>query len=155
MQQMADIYRMANHVLIWVGNASRDSKIAMDVIRDIGLKVRANYSTGRAELVSDDARDAWLSEPIARIKWSQSEQAARITFCDRNWFWRLWIQQEVALAQHGATIFCNHEGLPWEVFETLSFASIKNLGLGKTAISLRTSITFALVLEHILWIRSS
>lgn len=57
---MANIYRIASYVRIWVGNASIDRNSALTLLLDIVTKVKANYTTDRAEITSFYKDDAWL-----------------------------------------------------------------------------------------------
>jgi hypothetical protein len=90
-QVMREIYRSASQVLIWLGEASTDSSLAINFIKDIP---NIDLDKGRDE--------AW--------------SAVRKLF-QRAWWTRSWILQEVAMASSNPLVFCGSMQLPWSEFQ--------------------------------------
>ncbi|KAG4438391.1 hypothetical protein IFR05_006097 [Cadophora sp. M221] len=76
--RMAEIYRRANEVVIWLGEAANDSKLAMDFMANISVK---NI-------------DELAANPEYTKSWSAIADLMR-----RSWFKRRWVVQEVAFAR--------------------------------------------------------
>ena len=113
--RMADIYRRASRVVIWLGPERDDSTKAMQVLDTLGSTVEVDWSLKQVKPLSGDTYLQWLEEPIPFAN------DRRITgpiecFLDRPWFKRLWIWQEVQLANNGALIICGGKSMLWDTF---------------------------------------
>jgi hypothetical protein len=75
---MASIYRLADHVLVWLGKEANDSKYLMECIRH-------------------DRKDEFGTTRF---------QEAMLRFAERPWFRRVWIIQEFALSKLSPQIAC-------------------------------------------------
>ena len=82
--RMADIYRQASRVIIWLGPERDDSALAMQELNVLGSTIEVDWST-------------YLIKPLSGFK-------------------RLWIWQEVRLANTGALIICGTECMLWHIF---------------------------------------
>ena len=89
---MADIYRRAEHVCIWLGQGSHEFDRALDFI-------------GRAADML--ATSAW--------GWSEPNWWAFYSFISSPWFRRRWSIQEIALARK-ATLICGNHTVGWHEF---------------------------------------
>jgi hypothetical protein len=88
---MRDIYSNARSVTVWLGEESNDSDKAMD------------YFSGAGEL---DHLKKWspeLASPISHL-------------CERSYWRRIWIIQEIFLARQ-ATVCCGSKRVPWYILE--------------------------------------
>jgi hypothetical protein len=74
---MGEIYRGAKRVIVWVGVASSDSDFVMDMLAD------------RSK----------LQQLIEGRQLQTSEREALIAFCNRSYWSRVWVLQEIYLAQ--------------------------------------------------------
>lgn len=88
---MRQIYQNAQSVSVWLGNEEDDSEIAMR---------RLNTPT-----VFKNLRDG---------AWSKSEGRAIQSLCERKYWRRMWIIQELLLAK-SATVYCGSSELDWGV----------------------------------------
>ena len=90
--KMADIYKHAEGVWIWLGKANEDSSIGMDFVSRIpGLE-----------------RDTGFS-----VKGSSAQQwSAFIALMRREWFRRRWVVQELAFAKE-AFLLCGDDTVHW------------------------------------------
>ncbi|KAK1674860.1 hypothetical protein BDP55DRAFT_163295 [Colletotrichum godetiae] len=96
---MGSIYRWANHVRIWLGEASPDSAMAM-------------------ELVNDCARIESPQHIIKRITREDSSAQALITLLRRPYWSRMWVFQEIVLSKR-ATVHCGAFQAEWSAFKRL------------------------------------
>lgn len=130
---MRQIYGRSSRVLMWLGDASADSDLALDFLREWAgafcgavAELRRNGKAAHlhARFLLDDS-DSWMTDPEERVKASAAVKmvfarfpapfAAR-AFDDESWgavdalfersYWtRIWILQEVVLA-NAATVMC-------------------------------------------------
>ena len=77
--RMAEIYRRASCVVIWLGEASNNSEVAMDFITNISTKDIDSFCSDPKNFKIWEALDALLK---------------------RSWFTRRWVVQEVSFARH-------------------------------------------------------
>jgi len=105
---MADLYSQAELVTIWLGNAANDSDLAMKYLRGAraAMIVRHFYklfcSVGR------------ILPPKNHIFSSQTGKAI-VALCKRPYWERVWIIQEVLLAQH-SIVCCGFQSITWDHF---------------------------------------
>ncbi|KAH7357098.1 heterokaryon incompatibility protein-domain-containing protein [Rhexocercosporidium sp. MPI-PUGE-AT-0058] len=95
-QMMSRVYTRALQVCIWLGEADDDSEIAMNFIRE-DIKELKNF-----DLITSD-------EQYSR-KWQ-----ALMSLMQRDWFFRRWVIQEIALAG-AAMVYCGPYSVPWKSF---------------------------------------
>lgn len=95
---MADIYRSAQNVCIWLGEAARGSEAALDFVSERVVDL------GQYEHITSEPRftDAWGA--LGRLMM-------------RPWFSRRWVVQEISLARR-ATVYCGNRYVTWHDFET-------------------------------------
>lgn len=106
---MADIYRSADHVTVWLGPEGENSALAFQLLRRLGAGV-VEIQWNRQTLVYKDSFNPQLieiDEPCAKA-------VARLV--ERPWFERLWVLQEIYLAQE-VLICCGSETMSWELFK--------------------------------------
>ena len=113
-KRMAEIYRFAQKVVIWLGPESRNSKHAMSTLRYLGSQLetgrnRTRYRSPEAVELDWFAADCEL--PYATETWE-----AITDLVHRDYFGRLWIWQETQLANSRAVIVCGLESIPWPRF---------------------------------------
>ena len=113
--RMADIYRQASRVIIWLGPERDDSTLAMQELNTLGHTIEVDWTTKKRKPLSGDRYDQWVEEPLSFAE-DRRTLAAIETFLDRSWFKRLWIWQEVRLADVGALIICGGECMLWHTF---------------------------------------
>ena len=113
--RMADIYRSASPVVVWLGPEFASSDVAMRELSALGSTVRVDW--GAAELIplSGDSYPVWQAIPLPFGK-SNSIIRSMENLLDRPWFKRLWIWQEVRLAGIGTQMICGDKTMLWETF---------------------------------------
>ncbi|KAF1973161.1 HET-domain-containing protein [Bimuria novae-zelandiae CBS 107.79] len=112
-QMMGSIYSKAQSVAIWLGEVDSSSNVAMQFIAERKPLDSGSISFGKI----------WTLE--------QAESVLRL--CQRNYWRRIWIVQEVMLAKN-ATIFCGSMLVSWSKFEGLidDLRRIFDMGLAHT-----------------------
>ena len=113
--RMADIYRQASRVIIWLGPERDDSTLAMQELNTLGASIEVDWSTTVVKPLSGETYDQWSEEPLPFAE-DRKTSAAMDHFLDRSWFKRLWIWQEVRLANLGALMICGGECMLWRTF---------------------------------------
>ncbi|OPB36165.1 hypothetical protein A0O28_0109400 [Trichoderma guizhouense] len=97
---MADIYRQAKKVTIWLGKADEHTDRACVFIEKFARSCRENASETNQEVVLDE-----LKQP--------TQLSALASFFNRTWFTRVWVVQEVVLSQ-AATVICGSCVFNWD-----------------------------------------
>jgi hypothetical protein len=93
---MSRIYGGASSVCIWIGEADKDSKAALDFIKNEVLRLQDF--------------DELCENQDASPKWR-----AMLNLMKRPWFSRRWVVQEIALASD-AMIYCGKDTIEWKDF---------------------------------------
>ncbi|CAO1603224.1 hypothetical protein XANCAGTX0491_006816 [Xanthoria calcicola] len=113
---MADIYRSAAKVIVWLGPEANNSTAAIEALKKFASKICVDwtrYTIGAAS--EEDAESEWVDStkvaPFDQETWSSIGW-----LLDRSWFSRLWVWQEVHLARKGAVIICGDATVSWEDF---------------------------------------
>ena len=99
-QRMHQIYKMADCVLIYLGEGNHESDIAMDFISELSSEQSIAF-----EEINGELKPKWGFE-LAR-SWAAVYRLAR-----RPYFRRLWVVQEVAVASL-PTAFCGTKMVQW------------------------------------------
>ena len=97
---MGDIYRSADHVLVWLGEADDESDLAFDLMPKIDI----NFVKSRE----------------ASKIWSFFHNATQ-----RPYMSRVWVIQEFVLAEKDPIVMCGHKHVLWSTF----MSAYKNLAL--------------------------
>jgi hypothetical protein len=117
---MTDIYSLAKNVLVWVGPEADNSVLALDVLRDLSTRVEVDF---KGHMLMPP-KSAGSGRRNRESHWRDNKQALPYTkvkvvpLChlfERPWFERLWIQQEIRLAQ-SAILICGFHKLSWMAF---------------------------------------
>ena len=114
---MAEIYKMASEVLIWLGEATEQTSTAFDALHKLAESAVSYGIEGNAD------RKLW-NDPKLKSDKENADQLIRLAglkelddFYQRSWFTRLWIVQEVALAPT-INIYCGSLSMGWIPFVT-------------------------------------
>ena len=116
--RMADIYRSASKVIIWLGPAAHNSEVAMETLIDIASRIDVQWRTHTIELahLEDTDTDPDLLSFEKELKLDYEIWKSLVHLLNRAWFGRLWIWQEVFLAQGRAYLVCGSTSMPWDSF---------------------------------------
>lgn len=104
--RMADIYRKARRVVIWLGREADDSALAMKAIEYTGSQVQIQPELRKWRPIQNaDPKISWESQELPH---SHQELQALQKLVARSWFKRLWVRQEVTLARSPVVIVGDH-----------------------------------------------
>jgi hypothetical protein len=117
-QQMGNIYRRAERVVIWLGPATYDTNVLMDSIKQLE-KESINYSRNNWRSSDQAWRDIWSNVQL-KLRNIHSDLEVRQrngleSLFKRPWFSRVWILQEVANAR-GAVVVCGDRSVSARTF---------------------------------------
>lgn len=102
-QMMADVYRNAEQVVIWLGEASKDSDMAFKYVEQLSKAIKANeYAGFDDEMMKKHGLPGPGSKPWAAFG----------ALAQRPWFSRAWVVQEISVAK-SATVHCGSLKLDW------------------------------------------
>lgn len=110
---MRSIYRAASRVVIWLGNdLIGDAYRACTIICGIANSHLKGSGQGETASFTQHAQSTLaIREPPP---FDSEEWTSVSRFYDRDWFWRLWCVQEVALASDAIMIWGNEIEIPWK-----------------------------------------
>ncbi|KAK8059263.1 Heterokaryon incompatibility [Apiospora saccharicola] len=114
---MQDIYSLATHTLIWLGELDDDAELALTFISR-----QAALEPAR-ERVAASLEDRWAGRTPGSDYVSLMRDRSYIliwqavfAFCRRDYWSRVWMIQEIALSRN-PTVVCGHMGVAWADFE--------------------------------------
>ncbi|KAL8994655.1 MAG: hypothetical protein Q9169_005435 [Polycauliona sp. 2 TL-2023] len=111
-QRMADIYRQAERVRIWLGPESQDSALAIEALSSLASQIEVDWhlNTFRPSNTStdDEVRPDWQAD----TSFSEDTWISIAGLLGRPWFRRLWVWQEALLAKT-AEMQCGLEIISW------------------------------------------
>ncbi|KIW54437.1 hypothetical protein PV05_06797 [Exophiala xenobiotica] len=117
---MAEIYRRAQEVIVWLGPADEDALMCRALYERLARPILQlsddEELAGRkppAQVTDLDPGDArlWSLLRSAPLDPAKRSWQAHINFHRRSWFWRVWVVQEFAFASR-MTILCGHLTFP-------------------------------------------
>jgi Heterokaryon incompatibility protein (HET) len=118
--KMADIYKQAYNVRVWLGKTGDNSNAAMSFIR---------------RFLELDDLDKLSKKPASADEWDAFSCLMR-----RPWFRRRWIVQEIAFARY-ATVHCGSQFVTWTEFsDAVSLFSLKHMDVN---LLFQQSVNFA------------
>jgi hypothetical protein len=95
-EMMAEIYRRAERVCVWLGEGDKSSQVALKFVQEEVLQLQNFDELCESELASD--------------KWK-----ALLDLMQRPWFSRRWVIQETSLARK-AMVYCGLDEITWQKF---------------------------------------
>lgn len=119
--RMADIYRSASEVILWLGPAANNSDIAVETLSAISSRINIQWGTHTIELAHPKDTDPDLLSFEKELKLDDEIWKSLDHLLNRAWFYRLWIWQEVFLAQGRAHLICGYASLRWDCFRKAIF----------------------------------
>jgi hypothetical protein len=107
-KMMGDIYKQAKHVLIWLGPSDINSRGAMPLLQNIS-KVSGEFKGDVRSM------DQWIEAGILPANSTGWEWVEALVW--RAWFTRVWVTQEVCLAE-SSYVICGRDSMPVRDFFT-------------------------------------
>ena len=119
-RRMADLYRLADRVVVWLGLNKKDSKYALRLLEELSSKITVDWLHQKMEPASNSADKHW-ADLDEELPYGDKEVCAIYSLIGNHWFERLWIWQEIRLAKSNAMMICGFDMIPWESFRTALF----------------------------------
>lgn len=115
-QRMDKIYSLASQVVVWLGPEQDDSAFAVQFLSEWGAKVELDWQTNGLILDENEESNLWMTFESDETppSWPRSFDAI-FALLARSYFERLWIRQEISLANDAVIVVGNLQ-LPWRVF---------------------------------------
>lgn len=115
---MGELFACATHVVVWLGPEANGSGMAMERLAYIGSQIDVDWVgiqqiTPAANLEHVDHR---IADPDSDLPLDMEQSAAVVSLFHRDWFDRLWVRQEILVAEDKAFVCCGPHQMPWPVF---------------------------------------
>lgn len=94
---MAEIYSSAFTVIVWLGPPSEDSALAICCCEGISSNIKVDFDL---QVMPSTSVETHWADGTQCLPLKDPQIKAIYSLLSRNWFTRLWIWQEVVLAQH-------------------------------------------------------
>jgi hypothetical protein len=112
--RMGDIFSKARQVTVWLGPKSEHNDLAMTRLQLIGADLNYDKAWNSLNVISGSETANLSLDPTAL--WAKEANWVAIkNILGREWFTRLWIVQEIALATQAVMAIGIRE-LQWEIF---------------------------------------
>ena len=108
-----EIYQLASRVIVWLGHEENQSDSAMNMLAVLGSQITLDLATFSIK-PSEGASDGCISDITAELSCSESELTCIYHLLQRSWFDRLWVRQEILLANDAAIFVCGFHVVPWQ-----------------------------------------
>lgn len=112
--RMKDLYKLAYRILIWLGPESINCQLALSTLGYLGCQLEYTKNGFRACSPSAAHPDWYLSH--TKLPYDNDTWQSILDLVNRPWFERLWVTQEVQLANPRATMHCGYDQIPWSQF---------------------------------------
>ncbi|KAI0552267.1 HET-domain-containing protein, partial [Xylaria curta] len=113
-ERMGEIYRLASRVIAWLGPEEDDSSNAMKWMHYIGSQVTLDET--QQMIPSEDCSDPDISDQQVKLPFTDRDLRSVYHLICRPWFDRLWIRQEIYLANPEAVVKCGPHEVLWSAF---------------------------------------
>jgi hypothetical protein len=120
-KQMANIYSMAKRVVVWLGEEGENSTIALQTLERLSTKVEVSYNHRTMKPASTQASESHWADRGVRLPFPELEWSAVCDLLGRPWFERLWVWQEIRLANQDAILTCGYDSIEWKTFRNAVF----------------------------------
>jgi hypothetical protein len=106
-KRMADIYTRAKRVVIWLGPEGANTNLAMKTLASLSTKVQADWALWITTPATgiQASENHWV-DPECALPYNIDTVAGIQELYGREWFQRLWVQQEIRLANDDALVIC-------------------------------------------------
>ncbi|KAI6081210.1 hypothetical protein F4821DRAFT_33309 [Hypoxylon rubiginosum] len=114
--KMSQIYRRADKVLVWLGPEEDNSDLALSALASIATHVVADSKY--ISVSPKPGKDPNYSYSNHPLPFSHHQWQAIVKLLARAWFKRLWIWQEITLANSSALVVCGSQEISWSDFSS-------------------------------------
>ncbi|KAH9986835.1 heterokaryon incompatibility protein-domain-containing protein [Xylariaceae sp. FL0662B] len=115
--RMGEIFRLADRVIAWLGPEENDSDRAMELMGYFGSMVDMDWTYYEMK-PSANCDDHQLANVYAPLPLQNGDLNLICHLLSRPWYGRLWVRQEIYLANSQAVVMCGHKTVRWETFRS-------------------------------------
>ncbi|CZR66363.1 uncharacterized protein PAC_16264 [Phialocephala subalpina] len=112
--RMGDIYRHAHRVVVWLGPSFVKSHLAISALEFIGKQVEATKNDWVYQ--SPDCTEPQWYHARCVLPYTEKVWHATQTLLEFPWFQRVWIVQEIQLANERCMMICGDKEISWYLF---------------------------------------
>ena len=114
-RRMPDIYSCADRVVVWIGPEGDGSDVAMQTLEHLGSRVDHHWGTGGFSLRAGKIPyDGWEDDEVP-LPFGLDVWESLVLLFRRSWFGRLWVWQEIRLANERAVVYCGRRSILWQI----------------------------------------
>jgi hypothetical protein len=110
-RRMKDIYASAWHVVVWLGVEADGSDLAMSTLRYLSRRHRQAPSSKHTDIISPPGWRVATSVRYTAFKKDVHVHLYRLL--TRDYWYRLWILQEIALGRNDMPVLCGSSHINW------------------------------------------
>ena len=143
--RIPDIYRSAWRVIGWLGEASLDSRLAIETMHYLGEQIEISRSFVHHTPPGAKEKE-WINLAF-KLPYSTEQWTALASIMKRSWFERLWVLQEITLANPNAIVQCGNDTITYSLFRRAVVGLRMRLGMPDSLyqrIERRVSISYGL-----------
>lgn len=111
-KRMADIYSLADRVVVWLGPEKDNSAKVSHLMSDLSSEIKVDYET-RIVTPASSVSAVHFSDDDSDLPYSSDDALGIDALIRRPWFSRLWIWQEIRLARNNPIVVCGTDTIPW------------------------------------------
>ena len=119
-KRMADLYWLAERVVVWLGPANYNSGRGMRILEQLSSQIEVDWNTRVMKPASQGKERHW-SDVTRMIPYDHKELLTINEILRRPWFARLWVQQEIRLAKTHSIVLCGLDTIRWQSLRTAIF----------------------------------
>jgi hypothetical protein len=117
---MGKNFRFAFRVIAWLGPEANESGRAMEILGHIGSQIIVDWNSLIITAAPDCAQPSLVNKTAA-VDLDSEDVAAIHHLISRQWYERLWVRQEIFLANSQAVVRCGSQTLLWTTFRRALF----------------------------------
>ena len=112
-KRMTDLYRLADRVVVWLGPDKNNSGLGTKLLEHLSSQIEVDWNTFDVKPASTESERHW-SERYKELPYGEAEFLSIQELLNRRWFERLWVQQEILLANRYAICMCGSDIIAWQ-----------------------------------------
>jgi hypothetical protein len=113
-QAMGDIYGLASRVVVWLGQETPSSSLAMSAVDYLGRQV--TITLDRSMIPCPGAKEKLWCDLSTPLPYNEKTWQALERLIQCAWFERLWVTQEIILGSKHSVIQYGSEQMQWPTF---------------------------------------
>jgi hypothetical protein len=132
-KRMADIYSKAKQGIVLLGPAGPHTDTAIRALTFLSTKIQADWAFWRITSAQDNGEaDNYWSDPESSLPYDSNIVAEIQDLFGRECFERLWIQQEIRMANAEAVVICGQASILWSDLRKAALCLFNNSSLDST-----------------------